>query len=60
MLKTQQDCVDTYLQDCILETMDKVADVESRKEIEETARKINDIAYEVEKTYAFFCFSLMI
>jgi hypothetical protein len=50
MLKTQQDCVDTYLQDCILDTMDKVADVESRKEIEETARKINDIAYEMEKT----------
>jgi hypothetical protein len=50
MLKTQQDCVETYLQDCILETMDKVADVESRKEIEDMAVKINDIAYDVEKS----------
>jgi hypothetical protein len=50
MLKAQQDCVDTYLQDCILETMDKVADEKSRKEIEEMATKINDVAYDIEKT----------
>lgn len=50
LLKTQQECVDTYLQDCILETMDRVADDESRKEIEQMASKINDIAYDLEKT----------
>ncbi|CAF0789210.1 unnamed protein product [Brachionus calyciflorus] len=50
MLKTQQDCVDTYLEDCILETVDKVADEESRKEIHDMAVKINDIAYEIENT----------
>lgn len=51
MLKTQQNCVETYLQDCILDTMDKVADDESRKEIEDMASKINDLAYDLEQTY---------
>ena len=50
MLKTQQNCIETYLEDCILETMDNVADEEARKEIKETAEKINDIAYEMEQT----------
>ena len=50
LLKAQQDCVDTYLEDCILETLDKVADDESRKEIQEMAVKINDVAYDIEKT----------
>lgn len=50
MLKTQQDCVDTYLEDCIAETVNKVADEEVRKQIQEMAAKINDIAYDVEKT----------
>ena len=50
MLKTQQDCVETYLEDCILETLDKVADDESRKEIQDMAVKINDVAYDIEHT----------
>jgi hypothetical protein len=50
MLKIQQDTVETYLEDCILETLDKVADDESRKEIHEIATKINDVAYDIEKT----------
>lgn len=49
MLKTQQDCVETYLQDCILETTETVADFEARKEIQEMAAKINDVAYDLEK-----------
>lgn len=51
MLKTQQDCVETYLEDCIMDTIDQVADEEARKEIQEMATKINDIAYDVENTY---------
>ena len=50
MLKTKQDCVETYLEDCIIETMDKVADDEVRKEIQEMATKINDVAYDIENT----------
>lgn len=50
MLKTQQDCVETYLEDCIMETMDKVADDEVRKEIQDMARKINDVAYDLEQS----------
>lgn len=49
MLKVEQDTVETYLQDCILEATEAVADQESRKEIQEMATKINDIAYELEK-----------
>ena len=56
MLKTQQDCVDTYLEDCIAETIDKVADEEVRKQIQDMAAKINDIAYDVEKTYVMILF----
>ena len=53
MLKVQQETVETYLEDCILETSEKVADIESRKEIQEMATKINDIAYDLEKKYVF-------
>lgn len=53
MLKVQQETVETYLEDCILETSEKVADIESRKEIQEMATKINDIAYDLEKKYFF-------
>ena len=48
MVKAQQDCIDTYLEDCILETIDSVADEEARKEVHEIATKINDIAYDME------------
>ena len=51
MLKTQQDCVDTYLQDCILDTMERTADEQSRAEIQLMAAKINDIAYDIEETW---------
>lgn len=49
LLKTQQDCVDTYLEDCILSTQEEVADNEARVEIQEKANMINDLAYEVEE-----------
>lgn len=42
--------METYLEDCILETVDQVADEEARKEIQDMATKINDIAYDVEQT----------
>ena len=50
MLKTQQECVDTYLEDCILDTVDKLADDESRSHIQQMAEKINDVAYDMEKS----------
>ncbi|KAI0230090.1 hypothetical protein LSAT2_019523 [Lamellibrachia satsuma] len=40
--------VDTYLENVILESMDRSADDETRVEIQEYAKKINDIAYKVE------------
>ena len=49
MLKTQQDCVDSYLENCIMEITDTVASDESQKEIREMSIKINDIAYNMEK-----------
>ena len=51
MLKTQQECVDTYLEDCILDTVDKLADDESRSHIQQMAEKINDVAYDMEKSW---------
>jgi hypothetical protein len=50
MVKAQQDCIDTYLEDCILETTENVADTEARKEIKEFAEQINNIAYDIENT----------
>jgi hypothetical protein len=41
--------VETYLQDCILESIDKVADENAREEVKTMANKINDIAYEYEE-----------
>ena len=60
MLKTQQDCVDTYLEDCILSTQEQLADNEARTEIQEMANKINQVAYDMEKKYLadFFLFPL--
>lgn len=50
MVKAQQDCIDTYLEDCILETTENVADTGARKEIKEFAEQINNIAYDIENT----------
>lgn len=50
MVKAQQDCIDTYLEDCILETCEIVADNEAREEIQEMAIRINDVAYQIENT----------
>lgn len=54
ILKTQQESVVTYLEDCILESTNKVADDKARKEIQEMATKINDVAYEMEEKYELF------
>jgi len=48
LLKTQQESVDTYLEDCILEATSKIADVNAREEVKQMAHKINDLAYEIE------------
>ena len=40
--------VDTYLENVILESLEQSADDEARVEIQEYAKKINDIAYKVE------------
>ena len=40
--------VDTYLENVILESLDRSADDEARVEIQEYAKRINDIAYKVE------------
>jgi hypothetical protein len=51
MVKAQQDCLESYLEDCILETNENVADIMARQEIKQMATKINDIAYDIESTY---------
>ncbi len=51
MVKVHQDTVDTYLEDIILLSVDKTADIQARMEVQEQAQKINDIAYELEDTY---------
>jgi len=40
--------VDTYLENVILESLEQSADDEARVEIQEYAKKINDVAYKVE------------
>jgi hypothetical protein len=40
--------VDSYLEDVILQAVDKTADDQARQEIQDIAKTINDLAYEVE------------
>ena len=49
LLKTQQSSVETYLEDCILESINKVANDKAREEINDMTLKINEVAYELEE-----------
>ncbi|XP_041373414.1 cilia- and flagella-associated protein 91-like [Gigantopelta aegis] len=49
VVKVHQTSVDTYLESVILGSLDDTADVQARREIEEMADKINDVAYDVEE-----------
>lgn len=50
VVKVHQTTVDTYLEDIIMGAIDKTAEDQARKEIQEQAQKINQIAYDMEKT----------
>jgi len=50
VVKVHQSTVDTYLEDIIMGAIDKTAEEQARKEIQEQAEKINQIAYDMEKT----------
>lgn len=47
--------MDTYLEDIILNAVDKTADTQAREEIQQQAERINDLAYELEEKYASLC-----
>lgn len=49
LLKTHQDSVDTYLEDVILQSINKVSNEKAREEIRKQAEIINDIAYDMDK-----------
>ncbi|XP_012944765.1 cilia- and flagella-associated protein 91 [Aplysia californica] len=48
VVKTHQVTVDTYLENIITGSIDHTADDQAKREIEEQAKVINDLAYEVE------------
>ena len=48
VVKVHQMSVDTYLEDVILNSVDKTADTQARQEIQEMAQKVNDVAYDME------------
>lgn len=48
MVKVQQETVDTYLQDIILQSNERAADDVARREVSQLATTLNDIAYEAE------------
>ncbi|XP_067029644.1 cilia- and flagella-associated protein 91-like [Acropora muricata] len=50
VVKVHQSPVDTYLEDIIMGAIDKTAEEQARKEIQEQAEKINQVAYDMEKT----------
>lgn len=50
VVKVHQSTVDTYLEDIIMGAIDKTAEEQARKEIQDQAEKINQIAYDMEKT----------
>ena len=56
VIKVHQTSVDTYLESVILGSLDDTSDIQARKEIEEMADKINDVAYAVEEKYIYTCF----
>ncbi|XP_048360403.1 cilia- and flagella-associated protein 91 [Sphaerodactylus townsendi] len=49
VVHVHQKTVDSYLEDVILNSMEKTADEQAREEIQKAAMEINDVAYEMEK-----------
>lgn len=50
MMRVEQGTVDTYLQDVIMNSLEKTADEEARKEIAQKAKAINKVAHEFKHT----------
>lgn len=44
-----QETVDLYLEDIILETVERTADEQAREEIRRKVKEVNDIAYALEE-----------
>lgn len=51
VVKVHQSTITSYLEDIILNTEENTAEEQARAEIEKMAKKINDIAYEMESRY---------
>lgn len=51
MVKVHQSTITSYLENIILKTEENTAEEQARAEIERKAKKINDIAYEMESRY---------
>ena len=47
-IKVHQETVDSYLEDIILDAIERTADAQARKEVRDLAEKVNEIAYEME------------
>ena len=54
MTSTQQASVDTFLEDVILNAVDRTADAQARAEVRLVADSINDAAARIEATYRIF------
>jgi hypothetical protein len=50
ILRVHQGTVDTYLENIILQSVEKTADIQAREEIRKQAEVINNVAMEFEKT----------
>ena len=57
VIGVHQETVDSYLTNIITGTIEKTAEEQARKEVEEMAIKINKIAYDMESSYVFIYFS---
>ena len=51
MAKVHQASIDTYLEDIVLSAIERTADAQARKEIQELAFKIDSIAHELEHRF---------
>ena len=49
-VKVHQETVETYLEDIIMESVEQTADAQARREIQEMADRVNEVAYEIEAT----------
>lgn len=49
VVQIHQETVDLYLEDVILETVERTADGQAREEIRKKVKEVNDIAYALEE-----------